>query len=240
MRDRRRARGALAPPAAWASRQLRDWISGPDSRILQLQGSFLRSEQSRDLAIDLVELLQTTGLPVIWYLANTAINDSAVTTIDILCSLIKQTISQNMDAAEAWGSIDSHFAACKTERDWLRLFVIVLAHVRRLVIIIDAQKAVSGMPGMVAEFWREVNKQHNQTTVKILVLTYEAPTITALSGFPVLPLAAGYGRTRVSPGTYRTHSRFSARRCRPPQNPRSTGPDDLKPFVLRLISSDAT
>ncbi len=245
MRDRRRARGALIPPTAWASQQLRDWISTPDSKVLQLQGSLLRAEQSRDVAIDLVQLLQATGLPVAWYLANnTGIDESAhpsITPIDILRSLIEQTIDQHWDATKTWGLNASHFAGCKTERDWLRLFVAVLAHVQRLVLVIDTQRAISGMVDMIAEFWRDVNERGGiQTTVKILILTYESPS-SALSGFPVLPAATTSGRAspRSSPRQSRVLSRFGGRRCRAPWTTHpSEGPEDLKPFVLQLINSN--
>lgn len=241
MRDRRRARGSLTPPISWSSRQLREWISTPDSKVLRLQGSFLRTEQSKDLAIDLVELLRAMGLPVVWYLVDTATGElrcRSITPTVILRSLIKQTIDQHLDAANNWDLNEGHFAACKTEKDWLRLFVAVLAHVQKIVLVIDTQRTITGMMDMIAEFWREVNEQGIRTTVKILVLTYDN-TSTALSVFPVLPTATKPAQPspRSSSRHSRVRSRFGGGRRSGKRNESGEGPEDLKPFVLQLVNS---
>ncbi|KAK0634098.1 hypothetical protein B0T14DRAFT_86339 [Immersiella caudata] len=245
MRDRRRARGATIPPAAWESQQLRDWISMPGSKVLQLQGCSLRTEQSRDVAIDLVQLLQTMGLHVSWYLTSDTSTDKpthpTTTPIDIIRSLIKQILDQHGDTAKSWGINDSHFADCQTKRDWLRLLVTVLSHVPKLVLVIDAQRATSGMADTIAEFWQEMKEQNIPTTVKILVLINESPA-SALGGFPVLPAttAPRFGlpaRPRSSPPRSRVLSRFGISRGRVPRAQLGEGLENFKPFVLRLLNS---
>lgn len=248
MRDRRRARGASIPPGIWASKHLQDWISNPESALLQVQGSILRAEQTRDLASDLIQLLQSTDQPVVWYLSSTSspgqANASAsVSVTDIVRSLIEQTIRQHQHAqgSQPWRLNDSHFQHCKTDRDWLRLFVAVLNHMPRLIIVIDAhQEAAGEVLGVVKEFWDDMKTQNVDTIVKVLVLTYGTESRAMLGDFPVLAAAFAAPRSprRASgssrrAGLIRTGSRF--------QNARTGtagGPEALKPFVLQLVSHE--
>ncbi|KAK3326322.1 hypothetical protein B0H66DRAFT_155779 [Apodospora peruviana] len=242
MRDRRRARGGFIPPPVWTSQKLRDWISSPESALLQLQGSLLCAEQSRDLAIDLVQLLQVAGLPVIWYLGSTSTpkeTSDVVSAVDILRSLIEQTIKQHAKATPNWNLNDSHFQACKTEKDWIRLLVAVLGHVQKMVLVIDVHHDAQGTLAIMKEFWDGMTEQGISTTVKILVLTYETPAMI-LDSFPVVPAAfESTGRMRNPRASLaRTSARFRNPRGRIQRVGTSTrGPEDLKPFIMKLVAS---
>jgi hypothetical protein len=242
MRDRRRARGGSTPPGVWASKQLQDWISNPESALLQVQGSVLRAEQTRDLASDLIQLLQATSQPVIWYLSSASSSGQArVSVTDILRSLIEQTISQHQHAqgSQPWRLNDSHFQHCKTDSDWLRLFVAVINHMSKLIIVIDAhQEAAGEVLSVIKEFWDDMTAQKVATIVKVLVLTYGTESKAILGDFPVLPAtSAARGSPRRSSGSSRraglsrTGSRFQSPRTGTPG-----GPEALKPFVLQLVS----
>jgi hypothetical protein len=256
MRDRRRARGASTPVGVWASQQLKDWISTPDSALLQLQGSAWLAQQSRDLASDLIQLLQATSVPVIWYLSSiSSMGRVRISAVDVLRSLIEQTLNQqhqDMDGSQqhppAWRLNDAHFSNCKTDHDWLRLLVAVVNHLPRLVIVIDThQEAADDMLGVVRAFWDEMKAQRVTSVVKVLVLTYGANKAGhgLLGDFPVVPAAFGGGGGRSPRGSLSSPRAGSARAAlRFRNNPRmgtlrsvvaSQGPEELKPFVLKLV-----
>ncbi|KAG7292113.1 hypothetical protein NEMBOFW57_002146 [Staphylotrichum longicolle] len=202
-------------------------------------------EQTRDLASDLIQLLQSTDQPVVWYLSSTSSNGQATASVsvtDIVRSLIEQTISQHQHAqgSQPWRLNDSHFQHCKTDRDWLRLFVAVLNHMPRLIIVIDAhQEAAGEVLGVVKDFWDDMKTQNVAAIVKVLVLTYGTESRAMLGDFPVLAAAFAAPRSprRASgasrrAGLIRTGSRFQNART----GTAAGGPEALKPFVLQLVS----
>ncbi len=225
MRDRDRARGGSVFPGAWTSTHLRDWISSPESALLQLRGSVLRAGQPRDLASDLIQLLQATGMPVVWYLNSTSSPGRAcISIIDIFRSLIEQSINQHERGQDSqpWRLSEGHFENCKTEEDWQRLFVAVLSHLSKLVIVIDAHQDASGdVLAVTNKFWNDMKTQNVATVVKVLVLTYGTAPGAVLGHFPVLPATSTTGRfpreslgsTRRA-GLSRMESRFQNRRPR--------------------------
>ena len=252
MRDRDRARGGFVFPGIWASNQLRDWISSPDSALLQLRGSVLRAGQPRDVASDLIELLQATSLPVVWYLSSTSsLGQVRVSMIDIFRSFIEQTINQHRHAQsnQPLRLNEGHFGNCKTEEDWQRLFVAVLSHLSKLVIVIDAHQDASGdVLTAINKFRDDMKAQNVATVVKVLVLTYGTAPKAVLSDFPILPATSTTGRSpRESLGSSRrtglprTGLRFQSRRPRALRvSPSSSGPEELKPFVLQLVAHETS
>jgi hypothetical protein len=246
-RQRRRARGGSIPPGVWASQQLRDWLSDPGSALLQLRGSVFRAEQSRDLASDLIQLVQTTSLPVIWYLSNASPTGWArVSVINVLRSLIEQAMSQHPPAqgSREWNLNDMQFQNCKTDKDWLRLFVAVIHHIPKLVIVIDAhQEASDNLLDVMREFWDEMKDQNITTIVKILVLTYGNGPAALLSEFPVFSATSKTGgrtprmsRAGARAGSARTSRVYTARVGALRSTMPSQGPEQLEPLVLQLAS----
>lgn len=241
MRDRRRARGAITPHGTWALLQLREWISKPESSLLQFQGSSLRSEQSRDFAIDLIQLVKSVKLPVIWFLAPTTATRTP-SIIDILRSLIQQITDQYLRNPDSCWLNDSHFKDCATENDWINLFVSVLGLVPSIIIVIDTHQDASEMVGTVCQFWRKMEQRSCTTVVKMLILTYGA-TNTALQQLPVLKAGIDPGRyktaigMRTRPRQTRIVSRFQGRGDREGRSSQTLGPETLKPFVLKLVGA---
>jgi hypothetical protein len=245
MKDRRRARGGFVPDTIWASSQLREWISKPTSSILRIQGSLLRCEESRDIALDIIQLMKLTELPVIWYLSmssNSLENSSMqISIIDIFRSLIQQTINQITEISASWDLNDRRFQLCKSAEDWLHLFVAVLGQIPRISIIIDAHQGVANMLDTIGQFWDNVVEQKITTVVKILVLTYE----TAGGGhFPVIAAKYGSNASQFTLGsrpgirTTRILLRAGRRRRGTIRSTQSLGPEELKPFIQQLMNFD--
>lgn len=65
MRNRQHARGEPRPRATGASAFLNDWISTPTSSLVRLKGLNIRPEEARNVALDVIEQLQSRDTPVI-------------------------------------------------------------------------------------------------------------------------------------------------------------------------------
>ncbi|KPM35025.1 hypothetical protein AK830_g11550 [Neonectria ditissima] len=64
LRNRRRVRSNAGWDDIWASTKLRDWISQPGSALVELQGSLITTDASRDFAFDMIDLVKSTKLPL--------------------------------------------------------------------------------------------------------------------------------------------------------------------------------
>lgn len=255
MKTRRRARGISSSPMIWASQELQSWISSPSSALLRLQGSTLRAEQSRDVASDLIELLQqvSPNLPIIFYLSSMSSFGRVPTSIiDILRSLIQQAIDHHSPAnnCQPWRLNDTDFESCKSEKDWLQLLVAVLSHFDKLVIVIDTHQETSGsLLEIIKSFLEEVEARNIPTKIKMLVLTYgTSSTVAALGGYPVLPaMHCGPGSScrtslgpamRAGPGRrqqLRGQSSRAGVSTRRATGSSEQGSEVLKPFVLQFV-----
>ncbi|KAK3989041.1 hypothetical protein QBC44DRAFT_94922 [Cladorrhinum sp. PSN332] len=248
MKARRRARGATFSSTIWASEELRNWISGADSSLLQLQGLMLRAEQSRDIASDVIQLLQATGLPVIWYLSSlSSFGRTSTSIVDIVRSFVQQAVHHDTQDKQAWRINETHFQTCKTEKDWLHLFVAVLSHFQKIIIVVDTQQEASNnLLEIVKTFWDEMKAQNIPTIVKILVLTYGTKSSAALKEFPIIPAICSDphsarrfqgGRSRAG-SSRRLPSRIQNTRAgagRRSFRETGQGPELLKPFVTQFM-----
>ncbi|KAK4185153.1 hypothetical protein QBC35DRAFT_504382 [Podospora australis] len=254
MRDRRRARGNFLPSSIWTSQELRDWISSTDSALLQLPGLRLRAEQSRDIASELIQLLRSAGVPVVWYLGSNSPSVRRLSVIDILRSLVQQIVDQCVGETQTWHLNEADFAASRTEKDWLQLFVSVGAQVERITIVIDAHQDISdNVLDTAREFWDLMKEQKISTVVKVLVLTYGTSGQGTLNGFPALPSAvsSSFDTTRgglrsspraglgsISPRSLRSYRALSARLGR--SRVSSMGVESLKPLVAQCMGVGKT
>ena len=245
MRDRRRARGGFGHPGVWTSAELREWISKPDSALLQLRGSLLRAEETRDIALDLVQLLRSVELPAIWYVGTACSVESGpakrVPVADVLRSLIQQTIDQHTEVLQTWDINETRFQDCKSDRDWLRVFISVLSQIERIAIVVDAHQDVTEILGMISQFWDIASRDNIKTIVKILVLTYDASP-ELLGSFPLLPTTSKVGSSRLArgPGALarpgRGNSRFLSQRRKTYRSLQIAGPEEFKPYVLQFVN----
>jgi hypothetical protein len=180
-------------------------------------------------------------IPVIWYLGSTS--STSISIVDVLRSLIEQITENIHDADSCWLN-DSHFQACKTDKDWLNLFVSVLSLVPRIVIVIDTHQGVSEMGATICQFWDTMKEQKSTAIVKMLMLTYGA-TDRALERVPVLTANIDAGKLPVVMGVRararptRVLSRFQGRGTRV-RLPQTMGPEQLKPFVLQFANMNPT
>lgn len=244
LRNRRRARGTstLDPARVWKSVKLREWVSQPCSALLQLQGSVISADASRDFGLDIVDLTKQIGFPVAWYLGSPLPSTDikkAMNVIDMLRSLVQQVLDDNRDEFLNSNLEEANFASCSTEEGWIRLFIGMISQLPRLVIIIDTHKDATHILGMIRKFWELVETMNCKTVVKMLLLTYSI-TGTAmpvfLTGDNVTYLHMSLDQDR-RPGTMRIsmYGKGKGRRVVQSSQRGGGGPHLLKPYMLRLM-----
>lgn len=248
MRERRRARSHI-PAAAWASSDLRDWITRPGSAVLQLQTTLRGGGNARDFILDMIQLLQGTGLPVAWYLGSAADSDggdpASISVAQVCRSLIRQVIDQYKTGTSTWTINESHFQACKSNHDWLQLFVAVLAQIPHVALVIDAHQDMTGILAAIGQLWEQMHELNITTVVKILLLT-SSRSGGSLEGLPVLPARFMDGQVALqsrvisrseSPRLARAHHRIATRHPRARYSAQTAGPGEFKDTVLTFLNN---
>jgi len=231
MRDRRRARRVGPPPSVWLSKTLGEWISASAASVLVLEGSFIRREDSRDFALDLIHLARSVQMPTVWVLGA---NMPSLSAVDAIQSLIQQILDLHGERFTDSALSEQDFRSCNTTTDWIDLFITVVNHVPRCLLVVEAQDKSLQTVQMMEQFWGEVVKRRVKTVLKILLLTYQG-TKTAVA-FP--SSAEEYGSFHMNikgnrrPGTARSYStplRGSQR------GSQTAGTLRFKPLVMKLL-----
>ena len=182
----------MAARSAWVSVQLRDWISAARSALVEVTGSRSLAEQSRDFALDMIQLAQSAKLPVVWHLRPPSSMGSGLSMLarDVIRSLVRQTMASYHEQLSDSGLDERTVAMCVTDEEWYRLFVHILSFLPRAVIVIDAYDSPHQILSMVQDLWDILNRAQIDTVIKILVLTYPTPG------------SAGLGMTKSSEVAY--------------------------------------
>ena len=117
--------------------KLHAWASSNSSSILICQGTVRSRHEIRHLALDIIELLRQSSIPVVWALDKTTTSsEHKATSVDILKSLILQVL---MLSPQARRLDASQFQSAVTEAHWLRLLRVVLTGLQRIYIVIDLE-----------------------------------------------------------------------------------------------------
>lgn len=169
MRDRRRSRLALRPPNICDLSQLQDWMTKSGSSILYLDDPRLRSEEARDVAMDLIQALDAVNIKAIWHLAPST--GQTISSTDIIRSFIHQLMSQS--GTKTNGLAKSLCAAqlSKSMDDYLAALYLALSRIPRIVIVIDTRGTALEIFDTIDRFWKMAGEQ-NATRMKVLILTY--------------------------------------------------------------------
>ncbi|CAM1509858.1 Fc.00g001930.m01.CDS01 [Cosmosporella sp. VM-42] len=246
LRNRRRARGGSISDSdgIWKSVKLRDWISQPGSALVQLQGSVINADASRDFGLDIVDLMKSTGLPVAWYLGSplpSTDSKGSMAVRDIVRSFVQQVLEQHKGGFANSNLSESAFASCSTEEDWLRLLIGVLSQLPRIALIIDSHDDAAHIFEAVRHFWNVVEECKTTTVIKMLLLTYPTPgasTAVYLKDDKILHCSISLGQGR-RPGTMRVSLAGNAKgRRRAVSGAVKGGPALLRPFMLRLMDNE--
>lgn len=238
IRDRRRSRRGMDAGSIWASRAVRDWISVPSSSILEVKSSAIRSDASKDFALDIIELAVSANLPAAWCLTSSR-GASTCGPTDILKSLIRQFAGQSLAQEDQPTKVtENWFRQCKSADDWLALFIAVLEQIPRALIVIDANESLRpGVEGLGA-FWNNIMDRSLHSVVKVLLVSHVSSSVATLSPARVGRVDSVYqvsvdkGRR---PGSGRAQTLVARRNSR---SKGLVGPSQILPFFLNLVGSE--
>ncbi|KAM5341919.1 hypothetical protein ACJ41O_014950 [Fusarium nematophilum] len=118
------------------------WISAPKSSLLILQTQPRAQARVKEIATELIRLLQPRSKKVIWYLSSLNLNDEGeISSVDVLKSLIFQCMKL---VPEFVASDPGNFSTAKlhghhSEEEWLELLCHMLRHLNACFIVIEAE-----------------------------------------------------------------------------------------------------
>lgn len=242
MRDRRRARGASGRSSLWLSTVLQKWASDPASSLLQVKGSVVTRDDSKDFALDLIRLAQSTNLPVVWaFGASTSSSSASISATDILKSLIQQVLYQRSETFASDSSLsEEYFRRCTTVDDWLKLLITVMSATPRILIVLDANEHMAQAISELGQCWPELMTPNIRTVVKVMIVTYEGAgcallpsSYSSVSDATCFNLSLDEGRR---PGMGRRVSPAARRALHGSRAAQDAGPEQLRRSLLKLLA----
>lgn len=177
---------------------LENWSNGLRSSLVVLGGSGSTRFQIKDLATEMVELLQASGKYVLWTLKGL---NSEMPTDSVHTLLLKQLVNQavQLNHHQVAGHISANYnapriSAARTESDWLEILSESLTGVSEVYLIIDME-ALGYRPDDEASFWLEffnsiqifVQKVPG-IAVKAAVISFRQDFIQSIASVPTKPL----------------------------------------------------
>lgn len=167
----RRKRGSRNRSRLEISR-LELWATSPQSSLLVLDHSIGRP--SKDLFVDLVQLLSVSGKPLIWALRFADYWDTELSLASILRMLVIQALQLNPSPLTRTPNplTSTHFGTAVSDMEWLRLLNQSLSTLPQIFIAIDTalMAAATGNSTYRATRWLQTLLETvKSTSVKIFV-----------------------------------------------------------------------
>jgi hypothetical protein len=179
--NRRRQRMTLDMSPHWLSPKLHDWASTDESSLLLVRGSPLHRHETKDFATDIVSLLRSVGVPVVWILGAPSGGEStSKSPIDVLKQLIFQILQINLTllSTKSTSLNATRFQTAKTEEEWFDVLGSVVVGLPQLFLVVDAgllEHELNGnvkWPDAFDKMLHDLRKACTETVVKILLLSY--------------------------------------------------------------------
>lgn len=168
VQDKRRIKPQLQIPEIAT---LENWASNPSLTMLVIKSSSI--ETGRDFLVDLINLIKTSKIPILWALRYPGYWKSTITCIEILRMLVVQAIQVNPGALQGPTPIDMvNLREASGEVEWLQILARAVEGLQQIFIVIDAD-----ILGLATEHsktratkWLEIfTKKLSKTGVKILI-----------------------------------------------------------------------
>ena len=178
MAARRRARSESFLNEIRKSRALQEWGSATESTILFVKGSFRTSHQARDLAVDVISLIKSSNVPVVWVLNN---KQDGIAFQPFMADLLKLLAHQIMQINPTLHNTQSSimkFQAAQTESDWLEILASLLHGLEQIYIILDVEVLgddiceMAEWTSIFSELFARLRHDSIPTIVKVALLSY--------------------------------------------------------------------
>lgn len=160
-----------------------DWIASSEPSLLFLQAGPRAETRTKQIAVELISLLQPEAKQICWYLSDAKIEDTHATLAEILKSLASQLIA--LDQATMAQHLGESISCVKlhgyhTEKEWADFISLILKNLRECFIIVEAEdvyrlikRDVSQLSQLRAVFQSMIDKARDAgCKCKILVAGY--------------------------------------------------------------------
>lgn len=155
------------------------WISTPKSSLLVLQTQSRAQSRVKEIATELIGLLQPQSKKVIWYLSSISFEDQdCVSSIEVLKSLAFQSmrLAPELVASEPGSFTTAKLHAPHSEGEWLDLLCSILRRLATCFIIVEAEDVFRDEEEarQLVELFQKLTGrfQDTGTAIKLLVVNY--------------------------------------------------------------------
>ncbi|KAF2238143.1 hypothetical protein EV356DRAFT_508801 [Viridothelium virens] len=210
MRNARRLKPLAHTEPFWFAPRFQKWAKSDCSALIMVRGTFQRRFEIRDFCVNIVQLLQESGTPVLWALKGVEDNAHKFPSIQILECLVAQALQIN-SALRTEHSISlnrARFEDATTEEDWFDLLGSVLTGMSRLFIIIDVELICPTSLGDAGSFsssttfidlFRKIAEHSVKTVVKVVLVTYGSPVFADMPRNQDRDLVVSLRRSQIKP-----------------------------------------
>ncbi|PPJ58241.1 hypothetical protein CBER1_08261 [Cercospora berteroae] len=130
----------LVMDSVWKSPSLKTWSSLPTSSLLVITAPTQMKQEIRAISVALIQMIQTSGLPVLWALPGTRHASTDASTPELLRYIAMQALQFNATNTESIISPNfnaARVAAASNDEDWLEILALALSSLDVVYILID-------------------------------------------------------------------------------------------------------
>jgi hypothetical protein len=142
IRNRRRFQHGVSSFLA-TSPKLQEWSATRNSSHISIFGSYATRHCAQDFAVDVINLVSESKIPVVWILNPSLSGDGATVpaTIDILKHLVLQVLQLNQHrlTEKSLSLSATQFQCAKSEEEWFELLVSALMGLPLLYVVVDLE-----------------------------------------------------------------------------------------------------
>ena len=178
---RRRLRNTAPADTSWRSHKLQQWAATRDSSVVLVKGSCLARHTLKDFTVDIVAMLRSMSIPVVWALSA---KDDGLSVwrspVDVLEQLSLQVLHINhsllRDQSAALNA--ARFQSATTESQWFDLLELVLDGLPQIYIALDVEVLERGFGSQLCwplEFLRTFTNlaaRGSKTVVKVVLVSF--------------------------------------------------------------------
>ena len=168
----------------WLTPKVQVWNSAKSSSLIMVKGTFKTRFQIKDFCTNMVELLRSSQIPVVWVLKTIDVAaGQEISTVDLLKCLVSQVLrlNQSLQTDFAISNRLRMFLNATKEKDWFSLLGSVLEKLPRLYIVIDIEILSASLasltkgfswPSAFLDLFQGLLDRGLKTVVKVVLVSY--------------------------------------------------------------------
>lgn len=127
--------------------RLGDWICAPATPLLILQAGPRAKANAKELAMELIDMLEPSKLAVVWHLSDASDIEDTFSRADVLRSLVFQTMrgAQNLIGDKLESLDAAKFQSLHTEGEWLDLLSLILCQLPKCFMLAEAEEGAESL-----------------------------------------------------------------------------------------------